>query len=77
MSYDPALTDRAARILAERGPEDRLDAAIPVHAGQTDALAMLKPHALAMMDTIAVETCPGGCRLVLRPRPANLLSHRP
>ena len=60
-----------------RAVADRLDAAIPVHAGQTDALAMLKPHALAMMDTIAVETCPGGCRIVQRPRPANLLSLRP
>ena len=60
-----------------RAVADRLDAAIPVHAGQTDALAALKPHDRAMRDTVEVEACAGGYRLVQRPRPVSLLSLQP
>ena len=42
MSYDPALTERAARILAERGPEDRLDA-FKMLAGQDDLWRRPRP----------------------------------
>ena len=59
-----------------RAVADRLDAAIPVHATQMTALAALNGHDLDARDSIAVEPCAGGFRLVQRPRPANLLSHR-
>ena len=60
-----------------RAVADRLDAAIPVHAGQTAALAALKCHDPETQETIAVEPCAGGYRLVRQPRPVNLLSHQP
>ena len=60
-----------------RAVSDRLDAAIPVHAGQTAALAALKCHDSDAQETIAVEPCAGGYRLVKRPRPVSLLSHQP
>ena len=60
-----------------RAVADRLDAAIPVHAGQMAVLAALKCHDFETQDTIAVEPCAGGYRLVQRPRPASLLSHQP
>ena len=53
---------------------DRLDEAIPVHAGHADALAALTRHDIRARDTIAVEPCTGGCRLVRRPYPVSLLS---
>ncbi len=60
-----------------RAVADRLDAAIPVHAGRADALAALKPHDRAMRDTVEVEPCPGGYRLVQRPRPVSLVLFQP
>ena len=60
-----------------RAVADRLDAAIPVHAGQMAALAALKCHDPEAQETISVEPCAGGYRLVRQPRPVNLLSHQP
>ena len=55
---------------------DRLDEAIPVHADQAAALAVLKRLDLQALDTIAVEPFTGGCRLVRRPYPVSLQSLR-
>ena len=60
-----------------RAVADRLDAAIPVHARQMATLAALKCHDLEARETIAVEPCAGGYRLVRRPRPVTLPPHRP
>ena len=57
-----------------RAVADRLDAAIPVHASQTAALAALERHYPEAQGTIAVEPCAGGFRLVRRPRPVSLPS---
>ena len=56
---------------------DRLDAAIPVHADQVAALAALKCHDLPAQESIAVEPCMGGYRLVRQPRPVSLPSLQP
>ena len=48
--------------------------AIPVRADRPAVLAALKCHDLAGQDTIAVEPCTGGYRLVRRPYPEKLLS---
>ena len=58
---------------------DRLDRTIPVHRDQTAALAALKCYDAEVqetiaIDTIAIEPCTGGFRLVRRPYPASLLS---
>ena len=60
-----------------RAVADRLDAAIPVHANRPAALAALKCHDLDAQETIAVEPCTGGYRLVRQPRPVSLLSLQP
>ena len=60
-----------------RAVADRLDAAIPVHARQMTTLAALRCHDLEAQETIAVEPCAGGYRLVQRPRAVSLLSHQP
>ena len=60
-----------------RAVADRLDTAIPVHTNQVAALAALKCHDLPAQETIAVEPCTGGYRLVRQPRPVSLLSLRP
>lgn len=59
-----------------RAVADRLDAAIPVHPDRISALAALEGHAAAARERTAVESCPGGYRLVRRPYPADLLSLR-
>ena len=51
-----------------------LDRAIPVHADWPAVLAALKCHDLAGQDTIAVQPCTGGYRLVRRTYPEKLLS---
>ena len=51
-----------------------LDRAIPVCADRLAVLAALKCHDLAGQDTIAVEPCTGGYRLVRRTYPENLPS---
>ncbi len=53
---------------------DRLDATVPVHADQMAALASLKCHDAESQDTIAIEPCKGGFRLVRRPYPVSLPS---
>ena len=52
----------------------QLDAAIPVHTDRIAALASVNCHDLEARDTIAIEPCTDGCRLVRRPRPVSLLS---
>ena len=57
-----------------RAVADRLNTAIPVHTNQVAALAALKCHDLPAQESIAVESCTGGYRLVRQPRPVSLLS---
>ena len=59
-----------------RAVAHRLDAAIPIHRDRPDALAALECHDLEVRETIAVEPCAGGYRLVQSPRPVNLLPHK-
>ena len=61
---------------------DRLDSAIPVHRTRLTALAVLncrdaETQQTISMDTIAIEPCTGGYRLVRRPHPVNLLPLQP
>ena len=56
---------------------DRLDSAIPVHRTRLTALAVLKCRDAETQQTIAIEPCTGGYRLVRRPHPVNLLPLQP
>ena len=56
---------------------DRLDSAIPVHRTRLTALAVLKCRDPETQQTIAIEPCTGGYRLVRRPHPVNLLPLQP
>ena len=60
-----------------RAVADRLDAAIPVHADRRAALTALQSHDPEAQQTIAVEPCTGGYRLVRQPRPVSLPSLQP
>ena len=51
----------------------RLDAAIPVHDHRTAALAARERHDVHGRQTIQVEPCTGGWRLVRRPHAESLL----
>ena len=53
---------------------DRLDAAIPVHRDRLTALAVCKCRDPDTQQTIAIEPCTGGFRLVRRPYPVSLPS---
>ena len=53
---------------------DRLDAAIPVHRDRLTALAVCKCRDPDTQQTIAIEPCTGGFRLVRWPYPVSLLS---
>ncbi len=57
-----------------RAAAERLDAAIPVHAHRPAALTALQPHEPKAQETITVEPCAGGYRLVRQPRPVSLPS---
>ena len=52
----------------------RLDTAIPVHADQMAALTALKCRDAEAQETIAIQPCTGGFRLVRRPYPVSLPS---
>ena len=79
----PDPTERAARILAERGPADRLEAFMML-AGQDylwrmqgpDALAELARRDPSALPGIGIEPCAGGWRLVRRPYADSLLPVR-
>ena len=60
-----------------RAVAERLDSAIPVHADRPAALTTLQSHDPEAQETIAVEPCAGGYRLVRQPRPVTLLSPQP
>ena len=51
---------------------DRLDAAIPVHRNRLTALAVCKCRDPDTQETISIEPCTGGFRLVRRPYPVSL-----
>ncbi len=53
---------------------DRLDAAIPVHPDRPAALTSFQSHDPEAQETIAVEPCTAGYRLVRQPRPVSLPS---
>ena len=57
-----------------RAVADRLDAAIPVHGDRASALAAVDRHDARTRETVAVEPCAGGWRLVRRPYPESLPS---
>ena len=72
----PAFTSIMVSGIAAwwRAVADRLDAAIPVHGDRAAALAALDRHDAGTRETVAVEPCADGWRLVRRPYPATLPS---